>query len=237
MSEFETYLISINKNILLGNYEKSKSDINTVHFLLDDIMKLQTLATSDIEKYRCVDFIASMSDELAFLLSRYAFELYNNKELDIAGYAFLRATQRELQKGNDTSVNNLVYMLRRNEGNLSSEFSISDMAEMLKTGLENHKPHSIVNLALLFVLKSGKDDDWKIADEVIMELKKSEDSLNDMIMWWSDIENVGLVECLLVHLLLLKNEILQESIFGSKKEIIDKLIHENIYVPEWVYIS
>ncbi len=234
MTEFETCLISINKNILLGHYERSKSDINSAHFLLDDIMKLQGLAVSDIEKYRCVDFIASMPNELIFLISRYAFELYKNQEYDIASYAFLRATQREFQKGNDTSVNNLVYMLRRQEGNLSSEFSISNMVEMLQAGLENHKPHSIVNLALLFVLKSGKDDDWKIADEVIMELKKSEDSLNDMITWWSDIENVGLIECLVVHLLLLKNEILQESIFGSKKEIIDKLIYENIYVPEWI---
>lgn len=234
MTEFETCLISINKNILLGSYDESKLDGNTAHFLLDDIMRLQSLAASDIEKYRYVDFIASMQGELTSLISRYAFESYGNKEYDIACYAFLRATQREFQKGNDTSVNNLVYMLRREEGNLSSEFSISNMVEMLQSGLENHKPHSIVNLALLFVLKSGKDDDWEIADEVIMELKKSEDSLNDMITWWSDIENVGLVECLLVHLLLLKNEILQESIFGSKKEIIDKLIHENIYVPKWI---
>lgn len=234
MTDFEKCLIAINKNILLDNYKNPESNNETIRFLIDDIINLQELAVTNIEKYRYIDFIASLPDDVDFMISRYAFELYRNKEFDIACYAFLKATQKERQKNEDSSVNNLVYMLRRNEGNIASGFSVSDMTKLLNSGFENHEPYSIVNLALLFVQKSGEDVDWKISSEIIKELRKSNDSLNDMVAWWSNVENVGYTECLVVHLLLIRNEIIEKSEFGTKSEIIDKLASENVIIPEWI---
>lgn len=229
MSNFETQLFSINKKILLNKYENE----NFSGFL-DDLAILKKCISTNDEKYRFIDFVASVGDDFADFLSSYAFELYNIKEYNPAAYAFMRIAQ--VKKDDKCSdLNNLVYMLRRNEGDLSSNFSCFDLALLLKPGIDNHASFNIVNLSLLFILKSAEDEDWKIANEIIIKLDKEDEfEMNSILRWWSDVEKVGIIECLVVHLLLLKNEILQESIFGSKKEIIDKLIHENIYVPKWI---
>lgn len=234
MTEFESCLISINKNILLGNYDKIVPDSNVGYSLFDDLAFLKGLAISNNEKYRYIDFVMSMSNKFPFMISSFAFELYKNHEYDVATYAFLRMAQMSSKEKNDSSINNLVYILRRQESEYSSVFSISDLAELLEPGLKMHQPHCIVNLALLFILKSGNDEDWKLADEIIWTLNDSKENLNEIITWWSDVENVGTIECLVVHLLLLRNKLIEESTFGTKEEIIKKLKKEKFNIPKWI---
>lgn len=229
MSNFESQLFSINKRILLDEYEKTE-----LTSLLDDLILLQKYISTNDEKYRFIDFVASVGEDFAYFLSSYAFELYNSKEFDLAAYAFLRVIN---VKNNEecSDLNNLVYMLRRNEGVLSTNFSFSDLVSLLKPGIENHSSFNIINLSLLFILNSGEGEDWKIANEVIQKLNKIDDfEMNSILQWWSDVEKVGTSECLVVHLLLIRNDIIKESVFGSKKEIIDKLSKENINIPEWI---
>lgn len=229
LSNFESQLFSINKRILLDEYEK-----NELTSLLDDLNVLQKYISTNDEKYRFIDFVASVGENFAYFLSSYAFELYNRKEFDLAAYAFMRIVQ---MKNDDrcNDLNNLVYMLRRDEGTLSTLFSFSELVSLLKPGIEGHSSFNIVNLSLLFILNSGEDEDWEIANEVIQKIDKTDDfEMNSILRWWSDVEKVGIGECLVVHLLLIRNDIIKESVFGSKKEIMDKLSKENINIPEWV---
>lgn len=229
MSNFESQLFSINKRILLDEYEKNK-----LTSLLDDLNVLQKYISSNDEKYRFIDFVASVGENYAYFLSSYAFELYNSKEFDLAAYAFMRIAQ--VKKDDKCSdINNLVYMIRRNEGDLSPYFSFFDLVSLLQPGIDNHASFNIVNLSLLFILKSAEDEDWEIANELIKKLDKDDEfEINSILRWWSDVEKVGISECLVAHLLLIRNDMIKESVFGSKKEIIDKLSKENINIPEWV---
>ena len=68
LSNFESQLFSINKRILLDEYEK-----NELTSLLDDLNVLQKYISTNDEKYRFIDFVASVGENFAYFLSSYAF--------------------------------------------------------------------------------------------------------------------------------------------------------------------
>lgn len=155
---------------------------------------------------------------------------YNEKSFLTAEIAF-----RILSECGDAGgKNNYAYMIRRREVSNPRSFSPITVIRLLRGGVQEKEPYSLVNMALTFSLCLGTDDDWHIADKLMAAI--SVDDTMGIQAWWCDVAKNGDVEGYLVHYFLLRHRKMQSSVLGSDVSIRQKLVNDIIPFPEWLIV-
>ncbi len=157
-------------------------------------------------------------------------ESYSNGNFIVAEEAFRRAMafcqEDVLRVG---YANNLAYLIRRKEIRNPEKASSKEIVELLKPGTVKKDPFSLINMALFWALNIGKEDDWKMADELISLISKSD--VHGAYLWWLDVGNKDDVEGQLVHLLLIRNGKIAKSPLGEMKALFDKVKAQYAAIP------
>lgn len=231
MQTFNDNILAISKKLLFNRYENDTDGTRTA--LINDLLELQKLASSDEEIIRWIDFVSSINSDVNHLISRFAMELYEGGRTELSCYAYIRCIQSSKDSA-ISSKNNLAYIIRRDEAPCSSLFSISEIADLLENGLKNEDLFSAVNMALTFILRSGEEQDWRLADELFANLNENDIDIFNVSSWWENVEKSGDVEGSLVHFFLLRHEKIEHSDLGSIKSIALRLANSIDGFPEWL---
>ena len=85
-------------------------------------------------------------------------------------------------------------------------------------------------MALFWALNIGAKEDWKMADELISLVSKSD--VHGAYLWWLDVGNKDDVEGHLVHMLLIRNGKIAKSPLGEMKALFDKVKVKYATIPE-----
>lgn len=162
--------------------------------------------------------------------SHMGMESYSNGNFIVAEEAFRRAVafcqEDVLRVG---YANNLAYLIRRKEIRNPEKASGKEIVELLKPGAAKKDPFSLINMALFWALNIGAEDDWKMADELISLVSKSD--VHGAYLWWLDVGNKDDVEGHLVHLLLIRNGKIAKSPLGEMKALFDKVKAKYAAIP------
>lgn len=138
-------------------------------------------------------------------------EAYQQKNYELAELIFIDADAK----------NNLAYLIRRGEVKDSSKYSVKDVAELLKEGVHNKEPFSMVNMSLLWALRIGGDEAWNLADNIMSNIPN--DNLALVNDWWLKVGKAGDNEGYLVHYWLLKYGKIKHSSLGKESDIRSRL--------------
>lgn len=162
--------------------------------------------------------------------SHMGMESYSNGNFIVAEEAFRRAVafcqEDVLRVG---YANNLAYLIRRKEIRNPEKASGKEIVELLKPGTAKKDTFSLINMALFWALNIGAEDDWKMADELISLVSKSD--VHGAYLWWLDVGNKDDVEGQLVHLLLIRNGKIAKSPLGEMKALFDKVKAKYAAIP------
>lgn len=194
----------------------------------DRIRNLWNRAQTSQEKASCIEIASSMP--VGFLKESLLLELsmdsYQTKDYQTAFYGFAKGAQ----EGSLFAKNNLAYMLRRGEHTIDGINCALSALELLKPGIKEKEPFSLVNAALVLCLSLKKDDDWKTADKLFECISPS--SAQSVYSWW---ENLGCeIESYFVHFFLLRHKKIDSSSLGSVIEIAKHLKENLADFPEWL---
>lgn len=149
-------------------------------------------------------------------------EAYSKKNFEIAEKAF---------KDSDNK-NNLAYIIRRGEVKDSAKYSTKYVAELLKDGVHEKEPFSMINMALLWALNVKGEDSWKLADNIMSMMPR--DNVSSALDWWLDVARNGDVEGYLVHYWMLKHRKIDKTPLGSKAELLDRIVSEIRDMPDFM---
>ncbi len=225
VSEFMSKLQELNS--LLCTYQEN-TFMPELWDAQNQISVLWELAASPEEKYQCIEMAAMLPED--FLrkasLSQLGFRAYEHNEFNYAAHAFMRSAQM----GDIGAKNNFAYLLRKELCDCSSFFTPLDLLKILLPGLKAKEPLSVVNTALVLSLLLGTDSDWDVADRLISCL----DDISGVANWWETIGKNGDYEGHLVHLWLLRHELITESSLGSSSELFDDVCKVFRSVPVWL---
>lgn len=181
-----------------------------------------------------IDYLLKILDENGFsecsVFSHMGMESYSNGNFVVAEEAFRRAValceDDALRIG---YANNLAYMIRRKEIRNPQSASGKEIVELLKPGVAKKDTFSLINMALFWALNIGAEDDWKMADELISLVSKSD--AHGAYLWWLDVGNKDDIEGHLVHLLLIRNGKIAKSPLGEIKTLFDKAKEKYPSIP------
>lgn len=181
-----------------------------------------------------IDYLFKVLDDNDFsecsVYSHMGMESYSNGNFIVAEEAFRRAVafcqEDVLRVG---YANNLAYLIRRKEIRNPEKASGKEIVELLKPGTAKKDTFSLINMALFWALNIGAEDDWKMADELISLVSKSD--VYGAYLWWLDVGNKDDVEGQLVHLLLIRNGKIAKSPLGEMKALFDKVKAKYAAIP------
>lgn len=181
-----------------------------------------------------IDYLFKILDENGFsecsVFSHMGMESYANGNFVVSEEAFRRAVafcnEDVLRVG---YANNLAYLIRRKEIRKPESASRKEIVELLKPGVAKKDTFSLINMALFWALNIGAEDDWKIADELISLVSRSD--AHGAYSWWLDVGNKDDVEGHLVHLLLIRNGKIAKSPLGEIKTLFDKAKEKYPSIP------
>lgn len=181
-----------------------------------------------------IDYLLKILDENDFsecsVFSHMGMDSYTNGNFVVAEEAFRRAVAycREdmLRVG---YANNLAYLIRRKEIRNPQSASGKEIVELLKPGVAKKDTFSLINMALFWALNIGTEDDWKIADELISLVSRSD--AHGAYLWWLDVGNKDDVEGHLVHLLLIRNGKIAKSPLGEMEILFNKVKAKYAAIP------
>lgn len=181
-----------------------------------------------------IDYLFKVLDDNDFsecsVYSHMGMESYSNGNFIVAEEAFRRAVavcqEDVLRVG---YANNLAYLIRRKEIRNPEKASGKEIVELLKPGTAKKDTFSLINMALFWALNIGAEDDWKMADELISLVSKSD--VHGAYLWWLDVGNKDDVEGQLVHLLLIRNGKIAKSHLGEMKALFDKVKSKYVAIP------
>ncbi len=125
--------------------------------------------------------------------------------------------------------NNLAYMIRRGETANKDIADIDIALELLKPGIKARDAYALVNTALIYAINLGSESDWQFADSAISLI-----SANDtpgIVSWWNS--GIG-EESKLVHLFLLRHQLINNSEFGNIEELFSSVSKAYKNVPLWM---
>lgn len=111
----------------------------------------------------------------------------------------------------------LAHMIRRGEVREPSQYSLTDAIKLLRQGIQAKNAFALTNMALLWALSFGKEEDWHLADELISKIDGTCD--NTIVSYWYNMAKNGDVEGSLVHLWLLRHKKIVNSKLGSKEQL------------------
>lgn len=190
---------------------------------------IDALENESVEDH--IDYLFGILDDNAFSDGPRYLQLgmtaYSSNRYITAEEAFRRAVtlNPEVLGGR----NNLAYLIRRNEVRNPQKTSGKEIVELLKPGVANKETFSLINMALFWALRVGSEEDWKMADELISLVSKSD--VHGAYLWWLDVGNKDDVEGHLVHLLLIRNGKIAKSPLGEMKVLFDKVKSQYAAIP------
>lgn len=162
--------------------------------------------------------------------SHMGIESYSNGNFIVAEEAFRRAVifckEDVLRIG---YASKLAYLIRRKEIRNPEMASSKEFVELLKPGIAKKDTSSLINMALFWALNMGRENDWKMADELISLVSKSDEYA--AYLWRLDVGNKDDVESQLVHLLLIRNGKIAKSPLGEMKVLFDKVKAQYTTIP------
>lgn len=178
-----------------------------------------------------IDYLLKVLDDNDFsdcsVYSHMGMESYTNGNFIVAEEAFRRAVA--FCQEDVSYANNLAYLIRRKEIRNPERASGKEIVELLKPGTVKRDTFSLINMALFWALNIGAEDDWKMADELISLVPKS--NVHGAYLWWLDVGNKDDVEGQLVHLLLIRNGKIAKSPLGEMKDLFDKVKAKYVAIP------
>jgi len=152
---------------------------------------------------------------------------YEKKYYGIAEYIFRDLAQR----GSIAAKNNLAYMIRRKETNSLTGQEIKEAMLLLHEGIDERDAFALVNMALIFALNFGGEDDWVIADLFISDIQED---VKEVYNWWKILADSGDAEGSLIHWWLLRHKKIRKSTLGTKEEL-ESIVKQKIEnVPVWI---
>lgn len=147
---------------------------------------------------------------------------YSKGKYDIAERMFIETNSK----------NNLAYIIRRGEVADPQKYTSKYVAELLKDGVHDKEPFSMINMALLWAINVGGIDGWRLADNIMSILPK--DEISAAVEWWSDVAKIKDIEGYLVLYWLLKWNKIEKTDLGTKEVIYSKLLDELKDIPNFV---
>lgn len=190
------------------------------------------LETETAEEH--IDYLFKILDENDFsecsVFSHMGMESYTNGNFVVAEEAFRRAVafckEDVLRVG---YANNLAYLIRRKEIRKPESASGKEIVELLKPGVAKKDTFSLINMALFWALNIETEDDWRMADELVSLVSRSD--AQGAYLWWLDVGNKDDVEGHLVHLLLIRNGKIAKSPLGEMEILFDKVKSKYAAIP------
>lgn len=164
-------------------------------------------------------------------LSYMGMKAYSEKDLLTAEVSFKLLSRVNDQNGK----NNYAYMIRRHETMEHITNVPVKVLSLLRQGITNSEPFSMVNAALTLSLLCQKDEDWRLADDIISSLPKFGGI--QVESWWEDVAKANDIEGYLVHFLLLRNKKISNSPLGSIVYLSKKLSQNVLGFPSWMHDS
>lgn len=170
----------------------------------EDTLETRALLLASI--YKMSTITGTGRDDIALLFSSVGLSAFKNGENDIAEEFFRIAVEIS---DDLTSKNNLAYIIRK-KGKLTKDGK-KDVIGFLTEGVRNKEPYSLINMAMLFSIELGGENDWIIADE-LMSLVGNGSSAES---WWQELGEKDDPEGYLVLLWLLRHHTITDSAVGS----------------------
>lgn len=141
----------------------------------------------------------------------------SNAKLGMKAYLQKNYLLAELAFSDAGENNNLAYIIRRGEVKDASKYSQKIIAELLKVGVHEREPFSMINMSLFWALNVGGDEAWKLADGIMSNVPVC--NISDAAGWWLELGRKGDIEGYLVHYWLLKYSKIKVSLLGTKLDI------------------
>jgi TPR repeat protein/predicted MPP superfamily phosphohydrolase len=123
----------------------------------------------------------------------------------------------------------LAYMLRRNE--IQGQINLPDIYSILEKPLKNNDHNAYINLALCYIKKNEKNQDWEKVDKIFKNL----DYCGDAVEWWYDISKHGDFEGELVLGLMDRYGLIPGLSDISFSERFKKLNTNGWSIPNWMF--
>lgn len=212
----------------------------TKHDLINNLFSKLNEVENDSDKASCLELLERIykieeNDDsfwlalsMSFGLLSVGYHAYENNSFHLAECVFRLLSLM----GDSNGKNNYAYMIRRDEVFDPSKHNYSEAALLLREGVVNREAFSMVNMALLFALHLNKEDDWKIADELISLISPS--NAGSICSWWQGVAESGDAEGLLVHLWLLRHKKIESSVLGPRMELANRLSVKISRFPNWM---
>lgn len=224
---YESLVESIERMMLSSDHKLDKACLK---FMANRITVRLVMETEEEH----IDYLFKTLDDIGLLecseYSHIGIESYSNGNFIVAEEAFRRAVafcqEDVLRVG---YANKLAYLIRRKEIRSPEKVSGKEIVELLKPGTAQKDTFSLINMALFWALNIGTEDDWKMADELISLVSKSD--VHGAYLWWLDVGNKDDVEGHLVHLLLIRNGKIAKSPLGEMKTLYDKVKSKYVAIP------
>lgn len=212
-------------SLMNANIEKSKEE--EFHLLLDlaEEINKKIFDTANRDKIEeLYGLLRKIDAKLpsGCVIGSLGMEAYSKKKYELAEKAF---------KDSD-SKNNLAYIIRRGEVKDSTEYSLKYVAELLKDGVHEKEPFSMINMALLWALNVKGEDNWKLADNIMSMVPR--DNVSSALDWWLGVARNGDAEGYLVHYWMLKHNKIDKTLLGSKAELLDRIVSEINDIPDFM---
>lgn len=221
---YEEFIATIEEKRSVSN---EKLDIQ---LLLEIADRLETDNNRDHIEY--LFNVLSINEFTDFI--RYAqmgMNAYTNDNFIVAEEAYRRAIKYcEIDSIRVGYANNLAYLIRRKEVKNPQKTSSKEIVELLKPGVASKDTLSLINMALFWAIRVGSEEDWKIADQLVSIVDKT--NINRAYFWWLDVGNKDDVEGYLVHLLLIRNGKIASSPLGDIRVLFEKIKAKYKSIPE-----
>ncbi len=185
--------------------------------------------SEDIDSYQIV-----FEDEIENKGSFYdqAVLAYNNGNYAKAEELLLKGVRLASDRPADLMVykGHLASMIRRRE--TVKEYPRSDVPKLLLDGVKRRDAFSIINMALFWIMESGTDEDWELADRLIPFIDNNDIDLQSLLSHWKHCGIAGEVEGFIAVLLLMRHGKVAKTDLGDANTLFLRIRHDYPGVPE-----
>lgn len=151
---------------------------------------------------------------------------YELKDFELATKLFYDVY---INKAEEASSVSLAYMLRRNE--IKGEINLPDIHELLEKSIKNKDHNAYINLALYYIRKDEKNQDWQKVDKIF----KSLCYCGEAAEWWYEISKQGDLEGELVLGLMDRYGLISDLSDTSFVERFKKVNKNGWDIPNWMF--
>lgn len=231
--EFETWYKTAKRRLANTNKTNEYEDILSKLFLYAGSADLKEIeACYDLFSQillRVIDRSSEIISNHSFKILGAGFNAYQQKAFrEAEGYFSVISTDVS-----SSGANNLAYMIRRDEVVQPPNKYYSKALLLLRDGVGENEPFSIINTVLILAIKINEEKSWLLADKLVQRISPFQS--NGIEDWWKILGLSNDPEGYLVHLWLLRHGKINESALGTYETLCAKVKTAYPSTPGWLF--